>query len=171
MADEQTSRGKSRNLHRTYPPHIRSIDPGDIGLRMFWPPRPSIARLMRFVFLGPRLCLRLPSDPASRRRPCLQLGVPVTRAPRGLAPPSCGTCPAQQKQRRASPFGSPFASYGLLSNAASDEDTRCDSSDPRDQPSSFAPAISRRTSSMRARIAPRPAASASASDSVSRASS
>jgi len=28
---------------------------------------------MRFVFLGSRLCLRLPSDPALRRRPCLQL--------------------------------------------------------------------------------------------------
>ena len=25
---------------------------------------------MRFVFLGPGLCLQLPSDPASRRRPC-----------------------------------------------------------------------------------------------------
>jgi len=29
--------------------------------------------LIRFVFLESRLCLRLPSDPASRRRPCLQL--------------------------------------------------------------------------------------------------
>jgi hypothetical protein len=26
---------------------------------------------MRFVFLGPELCLQLPSDPASRRQPLL----------------------------------------------------------------------------------------------------
>jgi hypothetical protein len=49
---------------------------------------------MRFVFLESRLCLRLPSDPASRRRPCLQLTVPVTKVRRGLSPPSSRPCRA-----------------------------------------------------------------------------
>jgi len=53
----------------------------------------SIARLphvgrpcIRFLFVGSGFCLRLPSDPASRQRPCLQLTVPTTTACKGLAP-------------------------------------------------------------------------------------
>jgi len=51
----------------------------------------SMARLprrhrphIRFLFVESEFCLRLPSDPASRRRPCLQLTVPTTTACKGL---------------------------------------------------------------------------------------
>ena len=49
---------------------------------------------MRFVFLGAEVCLRLPFDPASRRRRCLRLGVGTTSSSRGLSPPSCRPCQA-----------------------------------------------------------------------------
>jgi hypothetical protein len=42
-----------------------------IGLWISWPPRPSAAAHMRFLFVGPGVYLQLPSDSASRRTPLL----------------------------------------------------------------------------------------------------
>jgi hypothetical protein len=42
--------------------------------------------LMRFVFLRSQLCLRLPSDTASRQRPCPQLAVGATSSARVFHP-------------------------------------------------------------------------------------
>ena len=39
------------------------------GLRMCLPPYPAMSPRMWFLFVGAALCLRLPSDPASRRQP------------------------------------------------------------------------------------------------------
>lgn len=47
---------------------------------------------MRFVSLESQVCLQLPPDPASRRRPCLQLTVGATNPRRGLSPPSQRSC-------------------------------------------------------------------------------
>jgi hypothetical protein len=59
----------------------------------------SMARLpcehrpcIRFLFVGSEFCLRLPPDPASRQRPCLQLTVPTTTACSGLAPYRITSC-------------------------------------------------------------------------------
>lgn len=52
----------------------------------------------RFVCLGSRLCLGLPPDPASRRRPCLWLAVRGTTPRRGLAPPSLRPCRAHKNK-------------------------------------------------------------------------
>jgi hypothetical protein len=47
--------------------------------------------------VGPAFCSTLPSDPASRRRPCAS----TIRLDKGLPPPSCRSCSAhQQKPRR-----------------------------------------------------------------------
>ena len=70
MAGWRPSQGNARDLHPIHPPHLQPHPPGwllgfeDIGLlaRM---PLPH----MRFLFVGPGLCLRLPSDSASRRTP------------------------------------------------------------------------------------------------------
>jgi hypothetical protein len=68
-AERQTSQGKTRDLRATYLSHLQPHPPGDIGLRAF-----PLARMqtphMRFLYFRPALCLQLPSDPASRRRPC-----------------------------------------------------------------------------------------------------
>ena len=45
-ADGQTSQGKTRDLHPTYPPHLRPPGPGGIGLWVSWPPRPPDGRLL-----------------------------------------------------------------------------------------------------------------------------
>src|SRR5580693_5125087 len=58
------------------------------------PRRPYI----RFLFVGSELRLRLPSHPASRRRSCLRLAIPITRARRGLPPPASTPCLAHRRQ-------------------------------------------------------------------------
>ena len=65
----QTSPGKNSHLpayaRRIY---FRAFRAGT-GLRVLWPPHPARLPPMRFLFVGPAVCLRLPSDPALRRTP------------------------------------------------------------------------------------------------------
>ena len=68
----QTSRGKLDRLPRTPAGFtLRALD--GYGLRSPWPARPALTPRIRFLFIGSRLCSALPSDPASRRRPCASL--------------------------------------------------------------------------------------------------
>jgi hypothetical protein len=68
----------------------------DGGLCCSVPARPERATPhSRFVFLTPHICSTLPSDPASRRRPCASLVLRLhVYLDRGLSPPSTTTCPA-----------------------------------------------------------------------------
>ena len=63
-AGRQASQGKTRDLHPRYPPHLRPGPPGDIGLRVFGPPRPEPERLICGSCSSVRL--QLPSDPLNR---------------------------------------------------------------------------------------------------------
>src|SRR6202011_2972823 len=62
---------------------------------------------IRFLFVGPPICLRLPPHPASLRRSCplfkpgagFWLSVPLLAARRGLAPPSSMPCVAHDGSR------------------------------------------------------------------------
>ena len=45
------------------------------GLRDHWPARPTLTPQIRFLYIGSRFCSTLPSDPASRRRPCVSLSL------------------------------------------------------------------------------------------------
>src|SRR5206468_2597438 len=77
-----------------HPPHLRD---GPLMASGFAKPC-SLARAapppMRFVFLRSRLCLRLPSHPASRRRSCPRLVVGAINLHRGPAPPAHWSCRA-----------------------------------------------------------------------------
>src|SRR5215213_7375997 len=53
---------------------------------------------IRFLFIGSHLCSTLPSDPASRRRPCASLTLHLHQVSRGLSPPSCRTCSAHKNE-------------------------------------------------------------------------
>ena len=57
--------------------------------------------LIRFVFLRSQVCLRLPPDPASRRRPCLWLAVGATNLRKGLSPSSQRPCWAHKSRGRS----------------------------------------------------------------------
>src|SRR5690606_5593556 len=58
------------------------------------PHRPSI----RFLFVRSGVCRRLPPHPASRRRSCPWLAIPVVTARRGLPPPTSAPCQAHHSQ-------------------------------------------------------------------------
>ena len=45
-AGRQISQGKTRDFPPIYPPHLRRLDPNDIGLRVYWPSHPSCRRLV-----------------------------------------------------------------------------------------------------------------------------
>jgi len=86
-AERQISQGKTRDVHPIHPWHIRRLGLDDIGLRVFWPPRPPADASMPFVFLGPGLRLQLPSDSTSRWTPLLfSSEFPSSGPPEGLAP-------------------------------------------------------------------------------------
>src|SRR5439155_15681120 len=68
----QISRGKLNRLWcTTAGSTLRVLD--GYGLRDKSPARPTLAPRIRFLFIGSHLCSALPSDPASRRRPCASL--------------------------------------------------------------------------------------------------
>ena len=53
---------------------------------------------MRFLFVGPRVCLRLPSDSTSRWTPLPSANSSHCKACNGLSPSSLRTCRAHQKK-------------------------------------------------------------------------
>src|SRR5215831_9557881 len=91
----------STTAFTTHPPDLppRALMVGDFAIigSLVRPGRPHIW----FLFVRSWLCYTLPSDPASRRRPCVSLVLRPIRLDRGLAPPSCCACSAHQRQARA----------------------------------------------------------------------
>jgi len=65
----QISRGKLDRPPRTTAGFTLCTLDG-YGLRGSTPARPALTPRIRFLFIGSRVCSPLPSDPASRRRPC-----------------------------------------------------------------------------------------------------
>ena len=67
----EISRGKTRYLHCIDAGFTKCTPTADGGLRGHVPARPGcITPHIRFLFIAPQLWIGLPSDPASRRRPC-----------------------------------------------------------------------------------------------------
>ncbi len=68
----EISRGKTRYLHCIDAGFTKCTPTADGGLRGHVPARPGcITPHIRFLFIVPQFRIGLPSDPASRRRPCL----------------------------------------------------------------------------------------------------
>ena len=67
----EISRGKTQNFPRVNAGFIKHAPLADGGLHGHVPTRPErTTPLIRFLFVAPRFRIGLPSDPASRRRPC-----------------------------------------------------------------------------------------------------
>jgi hypothetical protein len=75
-AAPQISRGKTRDLRSTYLPHLRTVGPGDVGLRIFVPPRPPRARLLCGSCSSGQsfACSFLPTPPRGRCSCCSARG-------------------------------------------------------------------------------------------------
>jgi hypothetical protein len=104
MARRQVSPGKNVDFPCTLAP-FTALALDCIGLHCPLPTRPTAQPPMRFVFLKSQVCLRLPSDPASRRRPCPWLTVGAINLRTGLSPSSQRPCWAHKgKNRPARPI-------------------------------------------------------------------
>ena len=66
---------------------------------------PSTGLNMRFLFVGPGLCLRLPSDSTSRWTPLPLANASCYRARSGLAPPSYRPCRAHNYKKDCVHYG------------------------------------------------------------------
>lgn len=67
----QTSRGKTLNFPRVDAQFIKHIPVADGGLSGHVPADPEyVTPHIEFLFIAPRFRVGLPSDPASRQRPC-----------------------------------------------------------------------------------------------------
>lgn len=67
----EISRGKTRHCRCVDAGFTKCIPAADGGLRGYVPARPGgITPHIRFLFVTPQLRVQLPSDPASRQRPC-----------------------------------------------------------------------------------------------------
>lgn len=67
----ETSQGKARDFRSTCPPHLRPPRPdGHRASGLFAPLPTRRTPPMRFVFLGPELCLQLPPRSPSRSHAC-----------------------------------------------------------------------------------------------------
>ena len=72
---------------------------------------PSTGLNMRFLFVGPGLCLRLPSDSTSRWTPLPLANASCYRARSGLAPPSYRPCRAHNYKKDCVHYGAVLFTY------------------------------------------------------------
>jgi len=98
-ANRQVSQGKTRDCPPIYPPHLRRSGPGAIGLQVCLPPRPPGQRLLCGSCASGRGFASgfLPTAPRGAAV-AVQLRVPGTKVPRGLAPPSHAPCLAHKQK-------------------------------------------------------------------------
>jgi hypothetical protein len=81
----QPSRGKLDHLQcTTAESTLRVLD--GYGLCNLALTRPTLTPLIRFLFIGSHFCSALPSDPASRQRPCALLSFTSIRLERDFHP-------------------------------------------------------------------------------------
>ena len=104
----EISRGKTQSFLRVNAGFIKHAPVADGGLRGHVPTRPGrTTPPIRFLFVAPRFRIGLPSDPASRRRPCpspsLRLGENLAW---GLSPhQSCAMPGTHARSQRQSACG------------------------------------------------------------------
>ena len=96
----ETSPGKSDNLPLIYLPHlhdrIRAVLDFALRCKLFRPTMPC----MWFLFVRPRVCLRLPSDSASQRTSLPSANSSYCQACSGLSPPSYRPCRAHNVKKQ-----------------------------------------------------------------------
>src|ERR1035437_5573040 len=73
------------------------------GLRETGPARPTLTPSIRFLSIGSHVCSTLPSDPASRRRPCASLSLHLHQVVKGTSTPKLSIMLGTPGWRRASP--------------------------------------------------------------------
>jgi hypothetical protein len=123
-AEHQISPGMTHPPSRLCLSDLRRIVPCMYRALHFFACSPRCSASIRFLFVRPALCLRLPPDSQSPATPLPSANTSPCRVCRGLSPPSeCALPGAQRKTRRSGADGqvpcpkptSTGARYGVLS--------------------------------------------------------
>src|SRR5690606_20847557 len=83
---------------------LRHVVCASTGLWQFWLPHPNVSPRIRFLFVRPAFCFRLPPDVQSPETPLPSANPSPCRVDRGLTPPSRCALPGAPK-KEASPEG------------------------------------------------------------------
>jgi hypothetical protein len=97
----QISPGKNDHLHRMQPSHLHHTLLVPSGFELWCVLAQRAVPLCASCSSARGFASGFLQTPASRRRPCLQLTVPVTKVRRGLSPPSDTPMPGTHRQRGA----------------------------------------------------------------------
>jgi hypothetical protein len=87
-----------------------------LGFRDFLPVRPAKPARIRFLFVESLFCSTLPSDPASRRRPCASRVLHLYQVAQGSFTPRTPDMPGTQDAKNA--FGGARGPLASLTGAA-----------------------------------------------------
>ena len=94
----KTSPGKRYHLHLIYLLHLHLEIRAVWDFVLCWKLVRFKEPIMQFLFVRPRLCLRLPSDSTSRWTPLPLANSSYCQVCSGLSPPSCNACRAHNKK-------------------------------------------------------------------------
>ena len=89
----------SSTAFRTQPSDLQPVPLMDMGFAVSCPLARHRMPLIRFLYLGSYVCSTLPSDPASRRRPCASLSLHLHQVVKGTFTPKLSNMLGTQKKR------------------------------------------------------------------------
>jgi hypothetical protein len=98
----------SSTAFRTPPSDLQPVPLMDMGFAVSCPLARHRMPLIRFLYLGSYVCSTLPSDPASRRRPCASLSLHLHQVVKGTFTPKLSNMLGTQPTGRDSFSPRPF---------------------------------------------------------------
>ena len=90
----------SSTAFRTHPPDLHPVPLMDTDFAVSGQLVRHRMPQIRFLYIGSHVCSTLPSDPASRRRPCASLSLRLHQAVKGTFTPKLSNMLGTQQERR-----------------------------------------------------------------------
>src|SRR5579872_3340220 len=120
----------SSTAFRTQPSDLQPVPLMDMGFAVSCPLARHRMPLIRFLYIGSHVCSTLPSDPASRRRPCASLSLHLHQVVKGTFTPKLSNMLGTQRERGTA-SGSP--SQVFVVNAVAASAGRCQRRAPQER--------------------------------------
>jgi len=108
----------SSTAFRAQPSDLQPVPLMDRGFAVSCPLARHRMPLIRFLYIGSHVCSTLPSDPASRRRPCASLSLHPHQVVKGTFTPKLSNMLGTQRERGTA-YGSPSQVFVVVALAAS----------------------------------------------------
>ena len=119
IATNDRSPEVSSTAFRAQPPDLQPAPLMDMGFAIICPLARHRMPLIRFLYIGSRVCSTLPSDLASRRRPCASLSLHLHQVVKGTFTPKLSNMLGAHKNGRVcqpGPGGGQLCALSLLAS-------------------------------------------------------